>query len=68
MPKMTLRAARVNAGYGQKEAAKLLKVSNKTLSSWENGLTFPNAEKIKAICETYGVSYNDLNFLPNNPL
>lgn len=68
MPKMTLRAARVNKGYSQKKAAKLLKVSNKTLSSWENGLTLPNAEKIKAICETYEVSYNDLNFLPNNPL
>jgi transcriptional regulator with XRE-family HTH domain len=65
---MTLRAARVNKGLGQKEAANLLKISNTTLCSWENGRSFPNAEKIKAICETYGVSYDDLNFLPGNPL
>ena len=68
MVKMSLKAARVNAGFDQKEAAKLLKVSNGTLSAWENGLSFPNAKKIRAICEIYGISYNDLNFLPNNPL
>lgn len=68
MAKMTLKAARVNAGFGQKEAAKLLKISNCTLSAWENGRSFPNVEKVKAICEIYGISYNDLNFLPNNPL
>lgn len=68
MVKMTLKAARVNAGLGQKEAASLLKISNSTLSAWENGRSFPNAEKIKAICETYDVSYNDLNFLPDNSL
>lgn len=68
MVKMTLKAARVNAGYSQKEAARLLKISNCTLSAWEKGRSFPNAEKIKAICDIYGVFYNDLNFLPDNPL
>ena len=68
MPRITLRAARVNAGYTQKEAALLLHVGNKTLSSWENGTTFPNVEKIRTICEVYGVTYNDIIFLPSNPL
>ncbi len=68
MAKMTLKAARVNAGLSQKGAAELLKISNCTLSAWEKGRSFPNAEKIMAICEIYGVSYNDLNFLPNNPV
>ena len=68
MVKMTLEAARVNAGYTQKEAAKLLGISNQTLCNWENGVTFPNAQQIDRICELYGVSYDNLNFLPNNPI
>ena len=68
MLKITLKAARVNAGYSQKEVAKKLNVSNKTISSWESGETFPSAEKIGALCELYGISYDNINFLPNNSL
>lgn len=68
MVKITLKAARVNAGYTQKEAAELLGVSNVTLCNWENGVSFPDAQQIQKICELYGVSYDNLNFLPNNPL
>ena len=68
MLKITLEAARVNAGYSQKEAAEKLEVSNKTLCSWENGKTFPSAEKIDAMCNLYGISYDNINFLPNNSL
>lgn len=66
--KISLRAARVNAGYSQKEAADRLGVSNKTLGNWENGITFPPADKIPMICELYGVSYDNLNFLPSDSL
>ena len=62
--KISLKAARVNAGLGQKEAANLLKISNSTLSAWENGRSFPNAKKLEDICELYGVSYNNLIFYP----
>ena len=68
MLKISLKAARVNAGLSQKEAAKLLKVSNKTLHSWESGETSPSAKYIDAICELYKVSYDNLNFLPNDSL
>jgi transcriptional regulator with XRE-family HTH domain len=68
MVKISIRAARVNAGFSQKEAAALLGVSNKTLSNWENGITFPPANKINAICELYGVTYDHLNFLPADSL
>lgn len=64
MGKITLKAARVNAGYLQKEAAKKLDVSNKTLSSWENGITMPKANMIDKICNLYGVCYDNLIFLP----
>lgn len=68
MVKMSIRAARVNKGYSQKEAADRLGVSNKTLGNWENGITFPPADKILAICDLYGVSYDNLNFLPTDSL
>lgn len=68
MFKISLEAARVNAGYSQKEAAEKLGVSNKTLCSWENGKTFPSADKIVAICDLYGTAYDNINFLPNDSL
>ena len=68
MIKISLKAARVNAGFSQKTAADMLDVSNKTLCNWENGATFPSADKIDAICKLYGVSYDIINFLPINSL
>jgi DNA-binding XRE family transcriptional regulator len=66
--KLSLKAARVNAGYSQKQASKELKISNKTLCSWENGRSVPNAHYVGKLCDLYGVSYDNLNFLPTNPL
>lgn len=68
MPKFTLKAARVNARLSQKDAAQAIGISNKTLSSWENGITTPTADRIPVICELYGLPYDQLNFLPNNPV
>ena len=66
MLKITLKAARINVGLSQKEVAKLLGISNKTIHSWENGATSPSAKHIDALCELYKVSFNDINFSPNN--
>ena len=65
MARMTLKAARVNAGYTQKEAAERLGVSNTTLCNWENGVSFPDVPYIEKICELYGLSYDDIIFLPS---
>ena len=64
MARISLRAARVNAGFSQKEAAAILQISNKKLSNWENGDTFPSAKKIECLCDLYNVSYDDIIFLP----
>ena len=64
MFQITLTAARVNAGYSQKEAAKKLCVSNCTLLNWEKGVSMPKADKIAAICDLYGVPYDMIIFLP----
>ena len=63
---MTLKAARVNAGYDQKAAANLLGITPETLGSWERGNTFPNVPQINAIENLYGVEYADINFLIQN--
>jgi transcriptional regulator with XRE-family HTH domain len=68
MLKLTLEAVRVNAGYTQKEAAEILGISNTTLCAWENGKSFPRADQIAKICELYGVTYDQIIFLPNNPV
>ena len=68
MLKIKLKAARVNAGLSQKEAAKLLGVSNKTLGNWEKGLSFPTVDKSDQICNLYGVPFNNLDFLPDSSL
>lgn len=68
MARMTLKAARVNANLNQKAAAKKIGVSNKTLCNWETGVSFPKANKIEVLCNLYGVSYDDLIFLPADSL
>lgn len=62
---ISLRAARVNAGYKQKDAAQELGITNDTLRSWESGKTFPSVPQIKKIEELYHLSYADIIFLPD---
>ena len=52
-PKISLAAARVNAGYDQKEAARLLGVTPPTLRSWERGDTSPDYVTVERIEELY---------------
>jgi transcriptional regulator with XRE-family HTH domain len=64
MKKITLSAARVNAGYSQKSAAEILGISNKTLCNWEKGKSFPDQPMIEKLCNLYGVTYDMINFAP----
>ena len=68
MTKISLRGARVDAGYSQKDAATALGISNATLCNWEKGISYPDAPQIDAICKLYNRSYDEINFLPNNPI
>lgn len=65
MTRITLKAARVNAGYSQEEAAALLHISPYTLSNWERGLSMPKANQIAGICDLYKVTFDMLIFLPS---
>ena len=68
MTKVTLKAARINAGLNQHQAASLLKISRATLVKWEQGKTFPDAPAIDRICSLYGLHYDNISFLPNDSL
>ena len=63
---MTLKAARVNKDLTQKKAANLIGVNVSTLSKWENGTSCPTNKRIPKILEVYGVSYDDIIFLPSD--
>ena len=52
-PKISLAAARVNAGYQQDLAAIKLNVTPETLRNWEKGKTVPSYEKFMEICKLY---------------
>ena len=60
--RITLEAARVNAGLTQAEAAKKIGVSKETLSNWERGKTFPSSDKIFIICEVYKCHYDQIRW------
>lgn len=63
---MTLKAARINAGYNQKNAALEIGVSVDTLKNYERGKTFPDVPVIQRIENAYSVKYEDLIFLPSD--
>lgn len=63
---VTLKAARINAGLTQKEAAKLLLVSEDTVSNYERGKCFPDVPVIKRIEQAYGIPYDRIIFCPEN--
>lgn len=60
--KLTLEAARVNAGYKQSEAAKKLGITQSTLSNWENNSTKLSYIDAVKIGEVYGVEPDMLFF------
>lgn len=59
---ITLKAARVNAGLTQKEAAKALNIAKGTLASYEMYRTKPDIEKSKQMAVLYNMTVDDLIF------
>lgn len=51
--RITLKAARINAGLDQSDVARELNVNITTVSSWETGKTQPSLENFKRLCELY---------------
>ena len=58
--KITLAAARVNAGLSQREAAKLLGITPETLRNYECGKQVPSWTTVKEMERIYGISADNM--------
>jgi len=55
-----LKQARSEAGLSQEDAAEKVGVSRQTISSWENGKSYPDIANVIALSDTYGMSLDSL--------
>lgn len=62
--RISLEAARVNAGMNQSQAAQALGVSVTTILKWEKGITMPTVDKAIALAKLYSVPMEAINFCP----
>ena len=62
---ITLKAARVNAGYTQEQIARKLRKSKQTIVNWELGRTAIDQANLAFICDIYNVP-KDCILLPIN--
>ena len=66
-----IAAHRKNAGLTQAGLAEKLNYSDKAVSKWERGESFPDVLTIMQLAELFGITVNDLlsdpNALPGNP-
>lgn len=59
---ITLKAARVNSGLTQKNAAKQLNISEDRLYNFESGRSIPNGIMLQRMLELYNIQFSDINF------
>ncbi len=64
--KLTAKAARVNVGLTQEQVAKEVGKSKNTIQNYENGKRSPDIETGKKLASLFGVSIDDLIFLPKH--
>ena len=60
--RMTLEAARVNAGLTQKQVCDAINISLTTIGLWEHGDRIPTVDKAIKLSELYGVPLDCINF------
>ncbi|HHY53373.1 MAG TPA: helix-turn-helix transcriptional regulator [Clostridiales bacterium] len=58
--KISLRAARINAGLSQKEAADRLLIGTSTLQGYESGRRIPRWDLIQKMQEVYNIDCRHL--------
>ena len=58
--KISLAAARVNAGMYQRDAAKRLGITPETLRNYERGKQVPNWTTVKEMEKIYGISADNI--------
>lgn len=53
--KISLAAARVNAGMTQKQIAEKMHVTERSIINWENGNIVPNSATLNMLSNIYGI-------------
>ena len=66
IPKITLKAARVNAGLSQRAAADKLGINVATLQNYETGRTVPDWNMVMKIEAVYQFPTDYISFLPQH--
>ena len=61
--KISLAAARVNAGLTQEEAAIRMKVGKRTIINWEKGIVTPSFADVNLMSQIYNIPVDNI-FLP----
>lgn len=68
IPQISVKAARVNAGLSQKEAAEKLEISRSTLQYYEAGIRVPDILTARKIGDVYGFPVDYIFFGADNAL
>lgn len=55
-----MKDVRIESGYTQEQVSEQLDVSRQTISSWENGRTFPDIVSVVSLNDIYDVSLDVL--------
>lgn len=58
--KISLAAARVNAGLTQNDVAKIIKKATQTVVNWENGRTQIDSANLAMLCSIYNISPDNI--------
>lgn len=53
--RISMAAARVNAGLTQEQVAAIMKLSKNTIINWEKGRITPKPAQFKMYCEVVGI-------------
>ena len=61
-----IKAARIKKGYTQKDVANILGVTDKAVSKWECGKSFPDITLIASISSMLNISVNELVGIADN--
>ena len=61
--KVSMKAARINAGLTQKDVCDAVNIAESTLIRWEKNETFPTAPQLVKLCDLYKCRVDDI-FIP----
>lgn len=61
--KISLKAARVNAGLTLDQVSKALRISKATLIQYEKGRSYPTVQTVRNMCDLYNISVDHVSIL-----